>query len=142
MKKIWAACEAMAVVINKTIKGTPHSLNRVLSKHDVFNNLYGPMKDAGLLDRVLASDDTAVFEVVASPAWELMQQKFQFKLVQADSVESPDPGSITNSKGEVIRPNDAIRLALWFIEKVGGIENASRAFDAGKKSMLIFTKRS
>lgn len=142
MKKVWAACEAMAVIINKTIKGTPHSLNRVLSKHDVFRHLYGPMKAAGLVDRVLANDDAAVFEVVASPAWELMQQSFQFKLVQVDSVEAPDSGSITNHKGEVIRPNDAIRLALWFIEKVGGVENATRAFDAGRKSMLIFTKRS
>lgn len=128
----------MAAIINATIKGTPHALNHKLTEWTVKVNLQTVCDQLNLTERILSGDASAVFELVATPAWGELKARTTFRLVQEDDSRS---NTIKNDKGEPIRPTDAIRLALWFIDKVGGTENARKAFTVASKSMDLFGRK-
>jgi len=128
----------MAAILNDAIKGTPHALNHKLTEWTVKMHLLPVCDQLKLTERILSGDTAAAFELVATPQWEELKARTTFRLVHRDEIRE---NSIKNDKGEVIRPTDAIRLALWFIDKVGGTENARKAFTVASKSMDLFDRK-
>ena len=128
----------IAAIINGTLKGTPHTLPHKISEWTVKMHLQSVCDQLNLTERILSGDAAAVFELVATPAWEKLKARTSFRLVHRNEVRE---NVITNDRGEPIRPTDAIRLALWFIDKVGGTQNARKAFTVASKSMDLFGRK-
>lgn len=110
-----------------------------MTEWTVKTHLWATIVELKLQERILAGDDQAVLELITTPAWEALKQRMSFKLVRQDEATER---TIKNDKGESIRPTDAIRLALWFIDKVGGVENARMAFSIASTSMTQFYRKS
>lgn len=90
-----------------------------VSKNDVYTYLYTEIKKEGLLEKALIGDEEALKKVMELRGWE----KISESIARKDS-------------NDVITPSDKIRVAMWFINKIGHPDEALRVL----KAAIVATK--
>lgn len=117
------------------------------SKWLIQTHLLNKIKELGLYERMIACDDNAWAEFLATDTWQAFRSKNRtpkLRLAQEPKagVQTDPEGRkfVVNQKGENMYETDILRLALWFVNMCGGDSAiAQRAVIAagGSKGIII-----
>jgi hypothetical protein len=114
-KLIWQDCELIAA----NLSAANHALK--LDKHQVFQKLYRAIKNSGHFEAVKANLKEALEGVMLLP---------EYKALQEHSISSPVRLHKPSKRAASAHHADQLKLAMWFIDKIGSPKQAVRVVQA------------
>jgi hypothetical protein len=115
-KKRWEDCASVA-------------RNYGLDKQFVHDRLYGPLKAGGLLERAVRGDQgmSDVITVLQNSVEPTRHEGWSPAPGAPPAGRCPPPSDVPPASGK--SKVDRLKLALWFIEKMGGADKARKVID-------------
>lgn len=123
VKEMWEQSDALAHLIGTVnVDGKQYKV----TKQHIFANMIGDLRrnDSNLLNRALTSwCDEVRLELVALPCFQRL-------------CESVQPSStVRRKKNPLASSGDELRLAVWFIDKIGSYQRALEVIQAAAGAM-------